>query len=294
MAASIPGTESNAGIRSTIPRPDRPALVGAVPHPDGPRARRGLGPGRPRDHHRRRASARVLTDKTTLGLCSATVGADRHRLPARRGVRRAALRQAVRRARPQEPVHRHPRRLPRRQRAHRADLGQQRPRGGLPVPDAVHRRHGHRRRVRRDQLGHRRDDAGAATAAASTSASTAPTGPARSSAPSARSSCSTRSTPTIGWRLGFLIGPVIGLCIWNAAPAPAGEPALADHARPRAEAEENIAYIEHEVRELRPAARAGRREPGDRDPPAAAGRLPAPGQGAVRAVHRRGPSSARR
>ena len=33
-----------------------------------------------------------------------------------------------------------------------------------------------------------------------------------------------------------------------------------------AEAEENIRLIEHEVRGVRPEARAGRREPGDRDP----------------------------
>ena len=60
-------------------------------------------------------------------------------------------------------------RLPGRQRADRADLGQQHAGAGLPVPDPVHRRCRHRRRVRGDQLGDRRDDAGAATAAASTS-----------------------------------------------------------------------------------------------------------------------------
>ena len=73
--------------------------------------------------------------------------------------------------------------------------------------------------------------------------------------------------PSIGWRLGFLIGPVIGLCIWNVRRhLPESPRWLIIHGRER-EAEESIAYIEHEVESVRPAARAGRREPGDRDPP---------------------------
>ena len=38
--------------------------------------------------------------------------------------------------------------------------------------------------------------------------------------------------PSLGWRLGFLIGPVLGSVHPGAAPAPAGKSPLADHARP--------------------------------------------------------------
>ena len=51
--------------------------------------------------------------------------------------------------------------LPGRQRPDGPDPRQQPRLGGLPVPDPLHRRRRHRRRVRRDQLGDRRDDAGA-------------------------------------------------------------------------------------------------------------------------------------
>src|SRR4051794_21300652 len=53
--------------------------------------------------------------------------------------------------------------------------------------------------------------------------------------------------PSIGWRLGFLIGPVIGACIWNARRhLPESPRWLIIHGR-ECEAEDSIAYIEHEV-----------------------------------------------
>ena len=83
---------------------------------------------------------------------------------------------------------------------------------GLPV----HRRHRHRRRVHRHQLRDRRADPVARTAAASTSPSTAPTGAARRSAPAANLfllDSSHVAESTWGWRIGFFIGPVLGLII---------------------------------------------------------------------------------
>ena len=84
-----------------------------------------------------------------------------HRLvvPDRRGNRGAVLRPALGQARPQEPVHDHPRRVPDRQRAHRGDAGR-RYLAHIPLRHPGPRGHGDRRRVRRDQLGHRRDDPG--------------------------------------------------------------------------------------------------------------------------------------
>ena len=53
--------------------------------------------------------------------------------------------------------------------------------------------------------------------------------------------------PSIGWRLGFLIGPAIGVCIWNVRRhLPESPRWLIIHGRER-EAEESIAFIEHEV-----------------------------------------------
>ncbi len=76
----------------------------------------------------------------------------------------------------------------------------------------------------------------------------------------------------IGWRLGFLIGPVIGVLIWNLRRhLPESPRWLITHGR-QDEAEENIAFIEHEVEasgqrlaevdekdaiELRPSGRHG-------------------------------------
>ena len=134
----------------------------------------------------------------------------RHGLPDRSGGRRARLRPAHRPLGPQEAVHPDPGDLPHRQRRRRAVAST---RGSSRLP--LHRRHGHRRRVHRDQLRHRRADPVASTAAGSTSPSTAPTGAAPRSARSPTCSCSTpTSSPrTWGWRIGFFIGPVLGLII---------------------------------------------------------------------------------
>ena len=116
MATSISGTESNAGIRSSIPaRIDRLSwapfhtrmvlALGVAWVLDGLEITIASGVGA------------VLTEQATLGLSARP----RSGLIATvyllgEVVRRAALRPAVGRARPQEPVHHHPRRLPRRQR----------------------------------------------------------------------------------------------------------------------------------------------------------------------------------
>ena len=104
-----------------------------------------------------------------------------------------------------EAVHHHAGRLLRRQRAGRADA-RERVAGCLPLRLPVHRRHGYRRRVRRDQLRHRRAHPGALPR------------PRRHHgqrdllvrrvlAASEPSTCST-SSPSIGWRLAFFIGPL--------------------------------------------------------------------------------------
>ncbi len=51
----------------------------------------------------------------------------------------------------------------------------------------------------------------------------------------------------IAWRVGFLIGPIIGVCIWNIRRhLPESPRWLIMHGREQ-EAEDNVAYIEHEV-----------------------------------------------
>src|SRR6476619_612152 len=51
----------------------------------------------------------------------------------------------------------------------------------------------------------------------------------------------------IAWRVGFLIGPVLGLCIWNLRRhLPESPRWLIMHGREQ-EAEDNIAFIEREV-----------------------------------------------
>src|SRR3954467_11254178 len=53
---------------------------------------------------------------------------------------------------------------------------------------------------------------------------------------------------SIAWRLGFLIGPVLGLCIWNLRRhLPESPRWLIMHGREQ-EAEDNIAFIEREVK----------------------------------------------
>ena len=56
----------------------------------------------------------------------------------------------------------------------------------------------------------------------------------------------------VGWRLGFLVGPVLGLLIWNMRRhLPESPRWLIMHGR-EAEAEANIAYIERQVEEAGP------------------------------------------
>ena len=63
---------------------------------------------------------------------------------------------------------------------------------------------------------------------------------------------------SIAWRLGFLVGPAIGLCIWRLRKnLPESPRWLVIHGRQQ-EAEDNIRIIEDEVRRLRPDARACR------------------------------------
>ena len=70
---------------------------------------------------------------------------------------------------------------------------------------------------------------------------------------------------SLGWRLAFLIGPVLGLVILLVRRQPAGEPALAGHERPRGGG--RAVDLLHRARGGgRPASTlpAGRREQGDR------------------------------
>ena len=106
------------------------------------------------------AVADTLTEPETLGAVVGGGRADRHRLPGRRGRRRAVLRAAVGQARPTQAVHDHLGRVPGRQRSDRADARQRHGLDRLPLRHPVHRRHGHRRGVRRDQLRDRRADPG--------------------------------------------------------------------------------------------------------------------------------------
>ena len=145
MATSIPGTESNAGIRSTDPGPDRPAARGrrSTPGWSSPSASPGSWTAS-RSPSPARVAA-VLTEKTTLGLpparsaCIATVyllgevfGAlffgQLSDALGRKNLFIITLGVYLRR-----------------QRADRADLGNSARRGRLPLRDPVHRRHGHRR-----------------------------------------------------------------------------------------------------------------------------------------------------
>ena len=79
--------------------PHRPAALVAVPYPDGRGSGRRLDPRRPGDHRRQRG--RRHPDRARRrSACPRPGRADRHRLPGRRGRRRAVLRPAVRPARP--------------------------------------------------------------------------------------------------------------------------------------------------------------------------------------------------
>ena len=175
------------------------------------------------------------------------------------GRRRAGVRAADRRARPPEAVHPHARRS-----TSSAAAWPACPRVTPLVASSrlpVRRRHGHRRRVRGDQLGDRRADPGEATAAASTSRSTAPTGAARCSGRSARSSCSTPSASRCSAAGGsaFFIGPVLGLVIiYLRRHIPESPRWLITHGRAD-EAERDGRRIEETVESQGGALRAGRR-----------------------------------
>ena len=145
-------------IRSLIPaRLDRLGWS-AVPYPAGHRPRCGLGARRPRDHDRQQRRRPDQPEAGAEPLLLRSGVRRRHRLPPRRGGRGPVLRPDVGQVRPPQPVHDHPRRVPVRRRAHRAHLRALAGLGLLGLGLPVHRRHGHRWRVRGHQLGHRRAD----------------------------------------------------------------------------------------------------------------------------------------
>ena len=104
----------------------------------------------------------LISSKQSLNLSSAGVVLRRRdRLPPRRGGRGAVLRPPVRQVGSPQPVHDHPRGLPvRRGPDRRSPSGTVTSWVVLALRVPVHRRHGHRRRVRGHQLGHRRADPG--------------------------------------------------------------------------------------------------------------------------------------
>ena len=133
------------------PGSPRPAPLVAVPYPPGSRARHCLGPRWPVHHDRQLGNqqahpARHAAPDHDGGRL------DRHRLPHRRGDRGAGVREAIRQHRPAETIRVDSGGLPGRHRPDRPyPQGHQLDR--LPLRDAGHRRHGHRRRVLGDQLG---------------------------------------------------------------------------------------------------------------------------------------------
>ena len=142
------------------PKPDtgsaRPPRLVALPHATRHRARRRVDPRRPRDHHR----GQRLEHHQQQGRARPRIGIGgvlrRHDLPARRGRRCAVLRPPLGQARPTQPVHGHPRRVPDRRRDDRLHRRQGTGLGAVAGPQPVRRRHGYRWRVRRHQLRHRR------------------------------------------------------------------------------------------------------------------------------------------
>ena len=137
----------------------------------------------------------------------------RHRLvvPDRRGHRGAVLRPAVRQARPQEPLHDHPRRVPDRQRAHRGDAGR-RQLDHLPLRHPGPGGHGDRRRVRRDQLGHRRDDPGEVPGPDRPRGQRHLLG-GRAHRHARHPLGAEPRAARLGWRIAFIVGPVLALVI---------------------------------------------------------------------------------
>ena len=239
---------------------------------------RRLGPRRPRDHHRGQRRARP--DPAQHAEPGRGRGR-RHRLvvPDRRGHRRAVLRPAVRQARPQEPVRDHPRRLPDRQRAHRGDP-RRRPLDHLPLRHPDHRRHGHRRRVRRDQLGDRRDDPRAYRGRIDIAVNGTYWGGAL---------IGTVITLVVlnhvaaewGWRIAYLVGPVLALCIiYVRRNLPESPRWQIMHGR-EAEAEASIREIEEHVERTKGALPPGRPQQETRDHADRPDRLPPPADHAV-------------
>ena len=81
---------------------------------------------------------------------------------------------------------------------------------------------------------------------------------------------------TLGWRVAFLIGPVLALVIiFVRRHLPESPRWQVMHGREE-DAEASIAEIEHDVAATKGAAPAGRREPGAGDPADRADRLPGP------------------
>ena len=194
----------------------------------------------------------LLTKQETLGLSSTAGGSHRHGLPGRRGRRRAVLRVAVGQAGPQEAVHHHAGRLPGRQRADRAHAQQRHRLAGLPVRHPVHRRHGHRRRVRGDQLRDRRADPGPVPRPRRHHGQRHLLGRRHHRHAGHATSSSTSCRPNIGWRVAFLLGPVLGLVIIFVRRHLPESPRWQVMHGHEAEAEETIDYIEHEVEQRRP------------------------------------------
>ena len=92
--------------------------------------------------------------------------------------------------------------------------------------------HGHRRRVRGDQLGDRRADPGPLPRPGRHRGQRHLLGRRHPRHPRPSLLLHHVLPRSLGWRIGFLIGPVLGLVILFVRREPAGEPALADHARP--------------------------------------------------------------
>ena len=140
----------------------------------------------------------------------------------------------------------------------------------LPLPD----RHGHRRRVRRDQLGHRRADPGPQPRPGRPRDQRQLLGRRRRSAASPRCCCSTRrSSPRdLGWRLAFGARRDPRPRHPARAPPRPGEPALAVHPRPRGggradrRADRGGGARTRPARSCRAPRRCDHRPPARRDP----------------------------
>ena len=90
--------------------------------------------------------------------------------------------------------------------------------------------------------------------------------------------------PSIGWRVAFLLGPVLGLVIIFVRRHLPESPRWQVMHGHEAEAEKTIAYIEHEVEAGRPRAAEGARGEGGRDHAGGEDRLLRAGPGAVQGV----------